>query len=376
MSDQVLDMETSAPQLTATAPFSFRAFYCNLNFFGTPQGYDVVAAVILPDTFGEDVNGLRIRCVETGKIAGKVVSPGESPWPDIYASVLAPGFRVVQADLAEFAPVGRNDKGEATIPSDIKLEVVDAFGEPISPGFYECWSSLCTLPIPPRDNITRVAGDIGSIGFLFGGATWHTRIENLARCYLGRETKELERILDWGVGCGRVARHFLERGQTNIYGADIDAVNIDWLRKELRWNNATCIDLDPPMPYPDDHFDLVYGHSVFTHLSQFDHFLWINEIKRILKPGGIALLTVTTEDGLYAARHRNFPKELSQLYAAGGFLDIEDQSYVGLNPSRSGYYRLVYQSRKFIMENWGKLFAIPRVIPCYFQHSDLVIARK
>ena len=56
--------------------------------------------------------------------------------------------------------------------------------------------------------------------------------------------------------------------------------------------------------------------------------------------------------------------------------DIEDQSYVGLNPSRSGYYRLVYQSRRFIKENWGKLFAIQRVIPCYFQHSDLVIARK
>ena len=115
-------------------------------------------------------------------------------------------------------------------------------------------------------------------------------IENLARCYLGRETKELERILDWGVGCGRVARHFLERGQTNIYGTDIDAVNIEWLRKELRWTNAACMSLDPPMPYPDNHFDLVYGHSVFTHLSQFDHFLWIIEIKRILKPGGIALL--------------------------------------------------------------------------------------
>src|SRR5713101_838163 len=358
-----------------SAPFNFEAFYCRLQFFGTPY-YALVAAVILPDWFGEDVKGLRIRCLDTGKISGKVVDQSNSPLPKLYAPLLAPQFHVVQADLADFTSFSRDKEENACIPHDLRLEVVDAFGQAISPDFHFTWYERCGLPVPPHENIIRVAGEVSADQFLFGGSTWHARLENLVQRYLGRGTCALERILDWGVGCGLIARHFLERGHTNIFGADIDEVNIQWLRSNFGWTNALRVDFDPPMPYPDNYFDVVYSHSVFTHLSYDDHFRWLREIRRILKPGGFAFLTVATENGLYVTRYNELEKEFSQRFLTDGFIDVANLSYIGVDTGRKGYYRLVFQTRQFILENWGKLFSVQRIIPCYMEHQDLVIMKK
>jgi SAM-dependent methyltransferase len=357
-------------------PYNFEAFYCNLKFFGIPEGYEIVAAVILPDHYAGDVEGLRLRCLNTGKVSGKVVNRHESTWPAVYEKTLAPQFRIVRANLADFAAFSKDPEGNIRDSGDIRLEVVDAFGRPIAADFDFTWYHNCTLPLPPTENIIRVAGDIGIEGFLLTGATWHARLEKLVRRYLGRELKQLERILDWGVGCGRIARHFLERGHANIFGVDIDEVNITWLRSNFGWQNASRIDFDPPMPYPDNHFDLIYGHSIFTHLAYSDHFLWIKEITRILKPGGFAFLTVATEDGLFVTRYDRLGRELTRQYIVDGFVDVENHSYTGVDAGREGYYRLVFQTRRFILENWGMLLSIQKIIPCYFEHQDLVIARK
>src|SRR5260370_1427954 len=113
-----------------SAPFNFEAFYCRLQFFGTPQDYDVVAAVILPDWFGEDVKGLRIHCLDTGKISGRLVDQSDSPWPKLYVPLLPPQFHVVQADLKDFASFSRDKEGNVCIPHDLRLEVVDTRQNP------------------------------------------------------------------------------------------------------------------------------------------------------------------------------------------------------------------------------------------------------
>jgi len=45
------------------------------------------------------------------------------------------------------------------------------------------------------------------------------------------------------------------------------------------------------LPYNDNYIDVIFGISIFTHLSEQLHYDWYNELYRILKPNGIILLT-------------------------------------------------------------------------------------
>lgn len=48
---------------------------------------------------------------------------------------------------------------------------------------------------------------------------------------------------------------------------------------------------DPPTENSQDDFDVVFAMSVMTHLSQEDQKAWLKELHRILRVGGIALLS-------------------------------------------------------------------------------------
>jgi 2-polyprenyl-3-methyl-5-hydroxy-6-metoxy-1,4-benzoquinol methylase len=49
--------------------------------------------------------------------------------------------------------------------------------------------------------------------------------------------------------------------------------------------------LNPPLAVDNHIFDLIYGISILTHLSESAHFMWMEEFSRVLKPGGILFLT-------------------------------------------------------------------------------------
>lgn len=50
-----------------------------------------------------------------------------------------------------------------------------------------------------------------------------------------------------------------------------------------------------PLPRSDGFFDLVYGVSVFTHLDAFNWAGWLLELHRVLRPGGLLLLSYLGE---------------------------------------------------------------------------------
>jgi SAM-dependent methyltransferase len=49
--------------------------------------------------------------------------------------------------------------------------------------------------------------------------------------------------------------------------------------------------LDPPLPYPDERFDLVYALSVFTHLTESQQRSWSAELHRVTRTCGYVLFT-------------------------------------------------------------------------------------
>ena len=48
----------------------------------------------------------------------------------------------------------------------------------------------------------------------------------------------------------------------------------------------------PPLPYAAASFDLVYAVRVFSHLDRGLTALWLEELRRVLAPDGLALLSV------------------------------------------------------------------------------------
>jgi len=106
-----------------------------------------------------------------------------------------------------------------------------------------------------------------------------------------------KKILDWGCGPARVLRHLpsLLDETCSVYGTDYNKTTISWCRKNLDAIHFSVNELNPPLPYSDDEFDVVYGISIFTHLSKEMHRLWMDELTRILKKGGILFLTTQGE---------------------------------------------------------------------------------
>jgi 2-polyprenyl-3-methyl-5-hydroxy-6-metoxy-1,4-benzoquinol methylase len=100
------------------------------------------------------------------------------------------------------------------------------------------------------------------------------------------------RILDWGCGPARITRHLpgLLPGAT-VIGADYNSTYIQWCRQHLK--NIRFIEnrIDPPIDLESGSLDAVIGISIFTHLSQKNHSAWIDELYRLLKPGGAVFIT-------------------------------------------------------------------------------------
>jgi SAM-dependent methyltransferase len=110
----------------------------------------------------------------------------------------------------------------------------------------------------------------------------------------GQPIGQATRVLDFGCGCGRVARPFLARTGALMTGCDVQPRMVDWCRKNLpgEWRVTQN---DPPLPFEAEAFDVVYALSVFTHLPDTAARGWLAELARVTKPGGVALLTILDE---------------------------------------------------------------------------------
>jgi SAM-dependent methyltransferase len=112
--------------------------------------------------------------------------------------------------------------------------------------------------------------------------------------------EDMSAILDWGCGCGRMTRWWADLANTEIHGCDYNKELVAWCAANLPFAQAQRTDLEPPLPYPDAAFDLVYAFSVFTHLSIDLAEAWLTELKRIVKPGGFVWFTL--HGGSYRSR--------------------------------------------------------------------------
>jgi SAM-dependent methyltransferase len=100
-------------------------------------------------------------------------------------------------------------------------------------------------------------------------------------------------VYEWGCGPGRVIRHLPAKLNTedSVFGSDYNPETIAWCSKNLPEIQFSMNKLNPPLPYEDNKFDFAYCISVFTHLSAENGLMWAREIHRVLRPGGVFVLT-------------------------------------------------------------------------------------
>jgi SAM-dependent methyltransferase len=147
------------------------------------------------------------------------------------------------------------------------------------------------IPVPPARLRVLVAGVPERDWFLRSGQAQTNHLRDLL-AGVGSPIGEMGAILDFGCGCGRMTRWWSDLSELQVHGCDYNRELVNWCQENLPFVQARVTDLEPPLPYPDGSFDFVYAFSVFTHLSIGLARKWIDELERIVTPGGLAWFTI------------------------------------------------------------------------------------
>jgi SAM-dependent methyltransferase len=198
---------------------------------------------------------------------------------------------------------------------------------------------------------------------------------------VGKSFGDFQRIVDFGCGCGRVLRHLkpnLDAKQVLI-GVDVDGEAIDWINKNYLDINGVHLGLLPPSGIETNSIDLVVNQSVFTHLPEDVQFAWLAELHRILKPGGIAILSFHGRkvwggfcDSLIRGGRANEVAILSERFERRGFYYIQGRSE--LEGDLPEYYGSSFHTIAYIEQEWGRYFRLKAWLPvASLGHQDIIV---
>jgi SAM-dependent methyltransferase len=158
-------------------------------------------------------------------------------------------------------------------------------------------------------------GTVGAAGYKSYYEDGERSVEVLLELMAGHIELKGARILEWGCGPARLIRHLARVGKDagmEIFATDYDEATIAWCQSAIPGVTFARNGLEPPLPFPDDSFDVIFRSSVFTHLSEAMHYAWLKENLRVVKPGGLVIFTTAGD----AVKHKLLPAEVP-LYEAG-----------------------------------------------------------
>ena len=156
-----------------------------------------------------------------------------------------------------------------------------------------------------------------------------------------------ESVLDVGCGTGTLLREIVRRGSlARVTGLDADPAILEIAQRKLA-NADTACELvqgySTEMPFADDTFDHVVSTLFFHHLRREDKRCTIEEIMRVLRPGGsvqiadwgqptgllqrLAFYQIQVLDGFETTRD-HVSGVLTTLFRETGFYRVTETSYL------------------------------------------------
>jgi ubiquinone/menaquinone biosynthesis C-methylase UbiE len=179
---------------------------------------------------------------------------------------------------------------------------------------------------------------------------------------------------------GRMIRWLANRAaECEIWGVDISARHVAWCQENMSppFNFATVTTL-PHLPFEDNYFDMVYCGSVFTHIDDLSD-AWILEVKRIIRKGGRAYITVSDNHTLDLVLNR-------RVQWAETFRDYLRSYDKKLNFTQSKYYKFcitpgtpdtnVFYDIDYLRQHWGRILQIVSVTPEAYGYQTAVVLQK
>jgi SAM-dependent methyltransferase len=254
-----------------------------------------------------------------------------------------------------------------THPSELFRDVDDDFwlwmhteGRQTSPAL------AAVLPgLPPPEVQQHFTGKTGSATLVEGFDIYRT-MRDLHTRHVG-SLREHGPVLDFGCGWGRVIRYFakdVSAGQ--LLGSDYKEDLIEFCGTSDRWSKFTRNDADPPLPMGDDEVGFIYAYSVFSHFSEPMHLRWLEEFKRVLRPGGTLALTIRARSFIEGCRQRRMTgrKGVGRLQSRM-FLDADsalaayDDGEYCFSPHNPGaWWGEACIPRGYIEQRWSGLFDV------------------
>ena len=232
------------------------------------------------------------------------------------------------------------------------------------------------MPGFPDDDVQRAMhGHCGEVS-LHEAHAFFREVKAYA-AYAGRPLAPHRRLLDFGCGWGRMLRLFMKDiAPDNLYGADSTS---RFLTEARRCNPAlgflSC-GVAPPTLFADASLDYILSWSVFSHLDEFYATRWIEEFGRLLKPGGLLMITtqsrrfiafcaemrmrrasgIKLEHGWYEACADSFTDEAHEnaRYEAGHFLHAAPVA----RPNPQSHYGEAIIPRGYIVKHWAPTFRL------------------
>ena len=104
-----------------------------------------------------------------------------------------------------------------------------------------------------------------------------------------------DRVLDLGSGDGPFVPALLEAG-AEVTGADVAEGALERARRRAPGARYVRVEPHGPWPFDDEEFAVVWASEVIEHVADTES--WVNEVRRVLAPGGRLLVTTPSVETL------------------------------------------------------------------------------
>ncbi len=187
-----------------------------------------------------------------------------------------------------------------------------------------------------------------------------------------RHVESFGTVLDWGCRCGFLEAftdYYLPNAQ--VTGIDTDAEAIEWARQAGRPGTFSVVDPVPPTDLPADSFDLVLGHSMLPRLTAAEQAAWLAELRRVMKRGGYALLTLNGELLRPFMKDEDVKEEVEARGISSELLERYPEDSRRAEPRRG-----TFQTKDYSIREYSRTFDVLRYAVGALNDEDLIVLRK